>query len=674
VPLALWIAGVACAVELIGRSVARQSALGALTGLDAGPFALVAAAAAATAGLLPLVWRGASARRRALALLPLVFTVGMAAQLVLAARLQSDGFYYFAHTRSLWFDRDQDLTNDYRILGLDDKPHLFTPTPTGYAQSAWTIGPALAWAPFMGAGHVVAHGLVWSGIDVALDGTSFPYRQAVCVAGLFYGLLGLWWSFRLAERFAPAGLAALATAAVGAGSFLLWYLVKEPSMTHAMSMAGAAGFILYWHQSGSGRSARQWLTLGLIAGLIATIRWQNVLFAILPACDWLALTYGAARSGARFTQMAPVMRRGLLFAAGALVGFLPQMLVWQAIYGAPLAISPVGPQMRFWDPHLVDILFSSRNGLFATSPVLYLAAIGLTVAAWRRPGFGLPVALVCLAMWYLNASVQDWWGSAAFGMRRFDGLIPVFAVGGAVLCATAVDLVGRRPQLVVAAGALALVIWNVTFMQASLTGRFPVGESVSFEQLAGEQAAMLERWAGHPFSYPVNILFALRNDLSPTQYDQLGVDRFLGDTSRPYGRIDIGTPADEGALLLEGWHAPEVDGSTTYRWTTREAGVLLPLDRAERLLFQVQAQAFQFEGAPPQQVTLVVNGRSFGPADVTGGWQVTEIETPADAWNRGINRLHLQFARATRPRDVGLGDDTRALGAAVDVIRFRVVE
>ena len=42
---------------------------------------------------------------------------------VSAARLQSDGFYYFAHLRSLWFDGDQDLTDDYRLLGMGDKAH-----------------------------------------------------------------------------------------------------------------------------------------------------------------------------------------------------------------------------------------------------------------------------------------------------------------------------------------------------------------------------------------------------------------------------------------------------------------------------------------------------------------------------------------------------------------------
>ena len=123
----------------------------------------------------------------------------MVAQLRLGARLQSDGFYYFAHLRSLWFDGDDNLANDYRLLGFGDKPHLFVPTPTGYAQSAWSMGPALAWAPFFAVGDRIARTLAARGHAVAIDGTSYPYRQAVCVAGLFWGLVGLFFCYRLAR-------------------------------------------------------------------------------------------------------------------------------------------------------------------------------------------------------------------------------------------------------------------------------------------------------------------------------------------------------------------------------------------------------------------------------------------------------------------------------------------
>jgi len=160
----------------------------------------------------------ASADRIVAVALVVTFAVGLLAQQRLGARLQSDGFYYYAYLRSLWFDGDVDFTNDYRLLGLGDKAHLFQPTPTGLAQSAWTIGPAIVWTPFFGAGHLVATRLRATNTTVAADGTSFPYRQAVCVAGLFYGLLGVWFCYRLASLFFSRGLAAAAARYCALGS------------------------------------------------------------------------------------------------------------------------------------------------------------------------------------------------------------------------------------------------------------------------------------------------------------------------------------------------------------------------------------------------------------------------------------------------------------------------
>jgi hypothetical protein len=196
-------------LELASRSVARASLFTSAVGTASPTLAVVATACGLAFLALAALRLGGrlTANAAAVVVLLMAFVAGMAGQLRVGARLQSDGFYYFAHLRSLWFDRDQDLTNDYRLLGLGDKAHLFTPTPTRHAQSAWTIGPSFVWAPFFAVGDRVARSLNAGGRLVAVDGTSFPYRQAVCVAGLAWGLVGLFFCFRLARTTVPAGLA-----------------------------------------------------------------------------------------------------------------------------------------------------------------------------------------------------------------------------------------------------------------------------------------------------------------------------------------------------------------------------------------------------------------------------------------------------------------------------------
>jgi hypothetical protein len=659
-----WVILTAVTLELCARLVARTSLLPA--GWAPSPWTL---AAAAVVGALV----AAATRRRAPVLFAALFAVGLAAQIHFGARLQSDGFYYFAYLRSIVFDGDVDFTNDYRLLGLGDKPHLFEPTPTGYAQSAWTIGPAMVWSPFFAAGHVVATTLHRTRPDVSTNGVSFPYRQAVAVAGLFYALLGCWFCYRIAARFYPERLAAAATAVTMLGSFMVWYSVKEPSMTHAPSMAAVAAFILGWlatrtdEDGGYSRTTRQWIWLGLLAGFMTTIRWQNALFAILPAADSLVMLATAWR-GADMLRVRRTLVVGALFTAAATVGFLPQMIAWKSIYGTWLAVSPVGPQIRWWDPHLVDILFSSRNGLFSWSPALYLGAIGLVMFALRRPALGVPMAASLALMTYFNASVQDWWGSAGFGGRRFDGTLPIFVVGVAAFGAWAVRLTRRHPGRMVAAIAALMAAWNLALVSVAHQGTVRIGEAVSFGDTSAAQARTLHGWFGNPFTYPASLYFALRNGLLPSDYDLLGVNRFLGDPLRPYGRADIG--GDDEWLIGDGWHGAERAGDgSTFRWAAPGATLRLPLDHAADLTLQVRLHAFGYRGAPPQTVRLTVNGHAFERVEIGADWQVVQIETEAAIWRAGVNRVRFDFAWWARPMDVDVGPDPRELAAAIDFVR-----
>jgi len=248
----------------------------------------------------------------------------------------------------------------------------------------------------------------------------------------------------------------------------------------------------------------------------------------------------------------------------AFVAFLPQLVAWNAIYGSPIAVSPLSPKMLWLSPDPVRMLWSSRNGLFSTSPVTYLAALGLVVFAVRDRRFGrLALAVFALAV-YVNASVEDWWGGAAFGARRFDGTMPLLAVG----LAAAVDVLRRwnakRPLAGVAAVLGLLVLWNIGAIAAGVAGRFGGSVPQSFADLAVDQARTLSRWFGHPFSYPANLIYAAREGVAPVRYDFFAFP-MLGDPTRPYGRVDIG--GRDEAYLGDGWYQAYAmpDGTTPRR-------------------------------------------------------------------------------------------------------------
>lgn len=665
----------AVVVDSIGRQLTRTRWIGWLPeGADA---RVLLALAAGLVAYLALRRTAATSPRRSLpraVVFATALAVGLVWQLQTGARLQSDAFYYYAYLRSMAFDRDVSFANDYRMLGLGDKTHLFDPTPTGYAHSAWTIGPAIVWSPFFGAGHVAATRLAARGREVATDGTSYPYRQSIVIAGLCYALLGWWFTLRFVEQWFSRRAASTAVTLMAAGSFMLWYTVVEPTMTHAPSMAAVAGFLWCWAASRDRRgidapassSVLWWTLLGLLAGVMTLIRWQNALFAIVPACDAALVLWRAGHAGRRDATM-KVVAGGLVFALTAALTCLPQMLAWKAIYGTYLAVSPVGPKIRWTMPQLELVLFSSRNGLVAMSPLLYAAALGLIGFAARRRAVGVPLLAATAVMIYFNASIQDWWGSDGFGGRRFDGVIPILTLGVAVAWQWLRRVAIARPQAIVLVGLAGVVVWNLTLMSAAQRGVVRLGEALPFGSVAGDQARTVHSWIGHPFSAPASWWFAWRNGVSPSTYDLLAPAHFLGDPLQPYGRVDVG--ADDAHLLTDGWAVAERDGDTTFRWAAGDAELFVPLAHTTDLTVQLRARAFNYPGSAPQLVTIDTGLMIFGPLEVGSDWQVLSVETPAAAWRRGINRVHLRFSRSTRPVDVGVGGDTRRLAAAVDFFR-----
>jgi len=633
-----WLGLAAAAADLIARPIARTALFGNPQ-LDQVAAAGVLGAAAAVS--LLLLVRGP--RLRVFTIFAALFVAGLYAQRLAGARLQSDGFYYFAYLRSIAFDRDVNFLNDYELIGLGDKRHLFTPTPTGHAQSAWTIGPAIAWSPFFGAAHLVALPLSRTRPNVSADGTSYPYRQAVCIAGLFYGLLGSYFTWRLSLLFSAKRVAAAATALAVGGSFMLWYIVCEPSMTHAPAMASVAGFAWLWAATLWRRTTWQWMALGVLGGLMADIRWQSAIYGLLPLVEAGTLAWRAVRGGDR----AALRRLAADAAAGSaafVAGFLPQMLAWKAIYGTYLAVSPIGPEIRFNDPHWADVLWSSRNGLFSTSPILIIGAIGLAILARRHRAVGVAFALSCALMVLFNSMIQDWWSSAAFGGRRFDGAVPFLAVGVAMAIDAGRRAVASRPLIPAAVLLAVAVIWNASLASVVRADGFETTTPNDFGAVAGAQWRSLHARFGYPFSMPANLWFAWRNRVSPAAYDLLEPNRFFNDPIAPVGQIDFGGPRD--ALFAgEGFFAAAVDGSVSYRPAAPVAEILFPIGRTAPFKLMLRLRAPQIDGGSRQHVVVAVNGTDCGGFTLGAAWQTFACEVPAGLMRPTLNRIVLTAAR-----------------------------
>jgi hypothetical protein len=567
------------------------------------------------------------------------FGVLLAALLALAAllfshdrRITSDGVDHYVYLRSLAVDGDLDLANDYALVSPRGAaaPEL---TPLGRVGNAHPVGPALLWAPFYAVADVLTRALGRSA-----DGLGRLHLDAVALASLLYGWAGLVLLYRCASREAGRGPALVASLGIAFGTFLYFYMAFAPTMAHAPAFGAAALFVWIWLRP-LPEGPRRGAVLGAACGLLALLRWADVLIALL----WATTLLPRLVAPSRWRSLA---LEGLAFAVAALVVFSPQALVWRLLYGSYFTI-PQGEAFVSGAPAWAGVLFSPRHGLFSWSPLLYLGGLGLVSWARRAPLRLLGGVAFFLALARVNAGIADWWGGAAFGARRFDALLPLFGVGLALALRWLAEAVRRRPLAAGATLVSAFVLWNVALVEHYRSGAWDYAGPVSFEEMGRAAASQVDRAIGSPLSLPASLLEWWRSGTRPSDWESLYMQR-------RHARWGMRMGLDERLFLEDGWSALGREGGLAYRRIEGgSAGLVVPLHGPRGYRFGLRARA-----DPPARLRVMVNERHVGSLDVGPEWADLEVAVPGDVPRAGRN-----FVRLRRPGDGPWEGEVRVAGA-----------
>jgi len=547
-------------------------------------------------------------------------------------RLTSDGIDHYVYLRSLAVDHDLDLANDYALVSPRGEVETKS-TPLGRTGNAHPVGPALVWAPF----YLLAD-LLTRALGREADGMGPLYLDAVALGSLLYGWAGLVLLYRTASRETNRGAALIATLGIGLGTFLYFYLVFAPTMAHAPAFGAAALFVWLWRRPPP-EGAQRGALLGAACGLVALLRWADVLIALL----WAATLVPRLLDSSRWRRLGLEIAA---FAGAALLVFSPQLVVWKLLYGSFVTI-PQGEGFVAGSPAWAGVLFSPRHGLFSWSPLLYAGALGLLAWGRRAPLRLLGALVFFLALARTNAGVADWWGGAAFGGRRFDALLPLFGVGLALALAWLAEVLRRRPLAVGGALVALAVSWNVLLAEHYRSGAWDYAGPVSFEEMGRGAAAQVDRAIGSPFSLPASLLEWLRSGRSPADWETTFMQR-------RHARWGMRMGADERMFLEDGWSAPGQEGEATFRRVEgASAGLVVPLHGPRPYRFGLRARA---DG--PTRLRVLMNDRVIGAIDLTADWGDYELPVPEDLARSGRNYLRLR-----RPGEGPWEGEIRVAGA-----------
>lgn len=548
------------------------------------------------------------------AVLLAVFPLVLAVLYLQPQRVASDGIFYFAPLHSMVVDGDLDFENEYRVLGA--QPGYFQRTPTGRLPNNYSIGPAILWLPF----YLPAHALALLGL-YRPTGFGYPYFTAVATGTAVLGFLGVVCVFRLVRAYFEPRIALLVALMTWLATFHVWYMVFEPSMSHAPAMASVAAFLLLTHRGIRGE--RSFALAGALGGLVALARWQNVLF--LPVA--LLTSY---REFGR-----PRSREIAAAAVAFLVVFLPQAIYWRLLYGSFLLVPQGGGYIDWTAPELSAVLLSSRHGLLSWAPVLWLALAGWPGLVRRTGALGWGLTLSTLAAWYVNASVYDWWAGASYGSRRFDGALPGFALGLAVTLSWLAPRVQKRPLAVIAMGLFPLLIWNAMLMGVYFTGAIPPDGPASFRRAASDGIDLFYPRVGYPPSWPASIREWVSSSRPLGAYD-------LAGALAPANNVEIRMGDTDALYLGRGWSLPRRSGERTWRDASPDGGeVFVALRESAPYVLAIEGREFG-------QGTLFLDGERLAELELDGSGRVV-LEIPRERIHKGVHGF------VFFPRNRGLG-------------------
>lgn len=316
--------------------------------------------------------------------------------IILKKTVYGDGVFYYSWLRSIVIDHDFNFTNEYKHFGVTQPI-----TPIGLLGNKYSIGPSLLWSPVY----------LWINSFIHGNGYEFIYQVAVGMSGVLLTIFSLILLYRLLLNFFSIEISLAAILSVAFATNLFFYGSLDVINSHALSFFAATLFLTFLFQK-----TKLWFMIGISLALIGLIRTQDLIYGLL-----LITTINARGVHEIFRGFTSVR-----FILGFLLGFSPQLLTWQLLYGNFLS-NPylINEGFDFFNPRILEVLFSPTNGLFLWTPITLLAFIELFIKFRESKIF----ILVFLLQLYLISSWSTWDQGASYSGRMFVSILPILSFG-----------------------------------------------------------------------------------------------------------------------------------------------------------------------------------------------------------------------------------------------------
>lgn len=286
--------------------------------------------------------------------------------------------------------------------------------------SKYYCGTAIAQLPFFLAAHFLSYLTEYD-----MDGYSKLYPILINLAAIFYLIIGLFFInkvllfFQIDDKYR-----AIALLAITFGTNIFYYTIVEPGMSHIYSFAFITMFLYYGFQFFKKNKLAYIFILAALSGMIVLIRPVNgIVLFILP---FLAQGKIQFKEGFKF-----VFNNKIILVLALLMGlFFPfvQLLIYKLSTGSYFVYSYTGEGFNFLNPHMIDILFSYKKGLFVYTPLLLISLLG-GYFIWKKNKFEFfSLFFFLILLTFVLSSWSNWWYGGSFSSRVYLEYLPLFAI------------------------------------------------------------------------------------------------------------------------------------------------------------------------------------------------------------------------------------------------------
>jgi hypothetical protein len=376
-----------------------------------------------------------------------------------ASELSWDAAHYYSYARSIVFDGDMRIDNDLRLSYATATPDFVesnfdqVKTQSDRVASPFAFGSSLLWLPWLSILRgAAAIGQATGQLPDTFTGYEWYFTLGLATLSMILGWLAFWFAYRLALQVSEKPAALLSTLTMLFATPLLYYMHIEALYAHATAAFITSIFIfVWWRTFRSPTSLATAVAIGALLGLAILVRWQHLVYLVLPLSS-IAGWWLSAAAGERRARFKPAVLQALFVGLGVAAVVSLQLVHWRLLYDQWITV-PQGATFMDWSaPFWREVLFSTFRGLLPWMPIFFLSLAGLLIQMKKQRSFLLPLLIVLVLETYINSSTGDWFAGGGYGPRRLTGELAILVIGYAAL----LQALPRRIRLV--AGGLTAVI------------------------------------------------------------------------------------------------------------------------------------------------------------------------------------------------------------------------